>query len=51
MQELDGTTIQFAWEPPLAVDEVNIRGVLKAYQVVLFYLSFLHVMHVFVCVD
>jgi hypothetical protein len=50
MQVLDGSTVQFAWEPPLAVDEVNIRGILKAYQVVYFIL-FLHVMHVYVCVD
>jgi hypothetical protein len=34
MQVLDGSTVQFAWDPPLAVDEVNIRGFLKAYQVV-----------------
>ncbi len=34
MQVLDGTTVQFAWDPPLAVDEVNIRGFLKAYQVI-----------------
>lgn len=33
MQALDGTTVQFAWEPPLAVDEIGIRGLLKAYQV------------------
>ena len=34
MQVLDGATVQFAWDPPLAVDEINIRGFLKAYQVV-----------------
>ncbi len=36
MQVIDGTTIQFGWDPPLTVDEVNIRGLLKAYQVVYF---------------
>lgn len=48
MQPPDSTIVQFAWEPPLAVDEVNIRGFLKAYQVI-FYLKILlllHVMHV-----
>jgi len=34
MQAIDGTTVQFAWDPPLNVDEVNIRGYLKAYQVI-----------------
>ncbi|CAF1002480.1 unnamed protein product [Adineta ricciae] len=36
MQTLDGTTVQFAWDPPLAVDEINIRGFLKAYQIEMF---------------
>ncbi|UJR16314.1 hypothetical protein I4U23_003220 [Adineta vaga] len=36
MQALDGTTVQFAWDPPLAVDEINIRGFLKAYQIEMF---------------
>lgn len=41
---LDSTTVQFAWDPPLPSDEVDIRGVLKAYQVrykfsILYYLS------------
>lgn len=35
MQAIDGTTVQFAWDPPLAIDEVNIRGYLKAYQVII----------------
>jgi hypothetical protein len=30
---LDSTTVQFAWDPPSIADEINIRGVLKAYQV------------------
>lgn len=34
MQVLDSTTVQFAWDLPLAVDEINIRGPLKAYQVI-----------------
>ncbi len=38
MQVIDGTTAQFAWDPPVTADEVNIRGVIKAYQVV--YLKF-----------
>ncbi|CAF3737740.1 unnamed protein product [Rotaria sordida] len=39
MQVLDATTVQFAWEPPLGVDEVNIRGFLKAYQIEMFRLD------------
>ena len=49
MQVIDGTTAQFAWDPPITADEVNIRGILKAYQVFLFkvlLLVVLHVMHV-----
>lgn len=30
---LDSTTVQFAWDPPSPSDEVEIRGVLKGYQV------------------
>jgi hypothetical protein len=33
LQILDSTTVQFAWDPPLPSDEINIRGVFKAYQV------------------
>lgn len=42
MQVFGPTAVQFAWEPPFAADEANIRGFLKAYQVVilLFYLLF-----------
>jgi hypothetical protein len=40
MQELDGTTVQFAWDPPVAVDELGIRGFLKAYQVIDFLCMF-----------
>ncbi|CAF0804833.1 unnamed protein product [Rotaria sordida] len=39
MQVMDATTVQFAWEPPLGVDEVNIRGFLKAYQIEMFRLD------------
>ncbi|CAF2515801.1 unnamed protein product [Rotaria sp. Silwood2] len=39
MQVVDATTVQFAWEPPLAIDEVNIRGFLKAYQIEMFRLD------------
>jgi hypothetical protein len=49
MQVIDGTTVQFAWDPPITADEVNIRGFLKAYQVVylkFYLLVFMHVMHV-----
>lgn len=34
LQAIDGSTAQFAWDLPLAADEVNIRGALKAYQVI-----------------
>jgi hypothetical protein len=37
---LDSTTVQFAWDPPLPSDEINIRGVLKAYQVLYSFLIF-----------
>ena len=40
-QILDSTTVQFAWDPPTPSDQVNIRGVLKAYQV-LYYLFILY---------
>ena len=30
---LDSTTVEFGWDPPLPSDDVNIRGVLKGYQV------------------
>ena len=50
MQALDSTTVQFAWDLPLTADEINIRGPLKAYQVIL--LAFLHdCLTVCVCVD
>ncbi|CAF3806270.1 unnamed protein product, partial [Rotaria magnacalcarata] len=39
VQALGATTVQFAWEPPLAVDEVNIRGFHKAYQIEMFRLD------------
>ncbi|CAF2121861.1 unnamed protein product [Rotaria magnacalcarata] len=39
VQVLGATTVQFAWEPPLAVDEVNIRGFHKAYQIEMFRLD------------
>ena len=30
---LDSTTVQFGWDAPQPSDEINIRGVLKGYQV------------------
>ncbi|CAF4169795.1 unnamed protein product [Rotaria sp. Silwood2] len=39
LQMLDSTTVQFAWDPPLPSDEINIRGVLKAYQIEIFRLD------------
>ncbi|CAF0853285.1 unnamed protein product [Adineta steineri] len=36
---LDSRTIQFAWDPPLPADEVNIRGVIKAYQIEMYRLD------------
>ena len=49
MQVLDSTSVQFAWDLPLAPDEINIRGPLKAYQVIL--LASLHgCLNVRVCV-
>ncbi|CAF3998844.1 unnamed protein product, partial [Rotaria sordida] len=39
LQMLDSTTVQFAWDPPLSSDEINIRGVLKAYQIEIFRLD------------
>lgn len=33
IQPPDGSIVQFAWDPPLGADELNIRGALKAYQV------------------
>lgn len=33
LRMLDSTTVEFGWDPPLSSDEVNIRGVLKGYQV------------------
>ncbi len=52
LQIIDGTTVQFAWDPPLTADEVNIRGILKAYQVV-FVILFccMLCMYMCVCVD
>lgn len=52
MQAIDGTTVQFAWDPPLGVDEVNIRGYLKAYQVIFAEYFALHALLMNdVCVD
>jgi hypothetical protein len=34
IQILDSTTVQFAWDLPIAADELTIRGLLKAYQVI-----------------
>ena len=34
IQALDSTTVQFAWDLPLITDELGIRGLLKAYQVI-----------------
>lgn len=31
---LDSTTVQFGWDAPQSSDEINIRGVLKGYQVI-----------------
>ncbi|CAF4209111.1 unnamed protein product [Rotaria socialis] len=39
LQMLDSTTVQFAWDPPLSSDEINIRGALKAYQIEIFRLD------------
>ncbi|CAF0900446.1 unnamed protein product, partial [Didymodactylos carnosus] len=32
----DATTVQFAWDPPILMDEPNIRGTLKGYQIEVF---------------
>lgn len=34
LRMLDSTTVQFGWDPPTPSDELNIRGVLKGYQVI-----------------
>ena len=50
IQPLDSTTVQFAWDLPLAADEINIRGFLKAYQVT-HLVGLVHASHVCVCLD
>ncbi|CAF4546214.1 unnamed protein product, partial [Didymodactylos carnosus] len=35
----DETTVQFAWDPPILIDESNIRGILKGYQIEVFRLD------------